>query len=251
MMIIPLFLLLNRVSSIGTSECYDFMCDPDYPDTSDNCVIADHNSSQIIFKTCPNLYVCNDTLSDYSKDEHDWTNKSCILRKLTSYECLGDNSRTTGYPCCYDNDCVSDKCINSMCLGKNDGESCKTNDECVGSASCISKNEESEEKYCLTSETEGGDCVTDTDCTTGLGCNYGTCKRLFSLDIGEQSEHNKFCQSYFRNNNTCDQVILMLNGYRLYSPFSCFVGDVVEYRLLSNMSEIYDTEDCGCGGVRD
>lgn len=170
---------------------------------------------------CP-LYSCTNVTAQ-------WENTQCVLYKqdiyydqiseivqvhncTSNFECMATegvlsnstcdiviNLRYPGEFCTLNEQCYTSLCKDYLCQGQKQGEVCVSAWNCNPGLYCGSTH------LCEPLLTAGHACIADTDCTTFLICNLGTCTKAYSLSIGSQvastSAYSKACMSGFATSN--------------------------------------------------
>lgn len=101
---------------------------------------------------------------------------------------------------------------------------------------------------CAYAFTKGTDCDFDNQCASGLGCSRGTCKSLFSLNIGDLSDSHIFCETRLMNTQFyCDSIEMYVDGKVLESPFECDLGSTCVYKY-KDLGTTFGESSCKCSG---
>ncbi|CAG9324129.1 unnamed protein product [Blepharisma stoltei] len=240
-------LLIKYAQPLGITNCYQFDCNTTR--TVGTCLDVDHTNRKITLEECAPDYECVGVFKNYELEESEWTNVNCSAKQTIIFPCPTDATLLNGSPCCTASDCASNVCKNSLCIGRSTGATCTSNNQCASTAYC---NTASGSGVCTSSSANGESCTSDFTCMPGSGCNNGVCASLFSLTMGKAAQEARFCQTNFLNTNTniCDALQIYLDGFIVYPPFSCLVGDIGVYNYMTDNST-YQTEACGCAGVKD
>jgi hypothetical protein len=237
------------MSTYKPGNCYSFMCGDDqkYDATQEPCVIVDHEKNTVQVRKCfdsdENQYRCPE-FPQYKVPEDEWQNISCIEVPIEASSCDDVKTAMTGQQCCNNDNCVSGTCLDGKCIGKAIGTDCDDDSECKSDAYCFNL-------VCSKTKSEGEECSTDTQCNSGLGCNLKKCVKIFSLEAGENTEHEKFCTSNFMAFGKCEILTVKIRGSEgiLYPPFMCFQNDICD--LYYSNGTHYDDYECLCAGYSD
>ena len=112
----------------------------------------------------------------------------------------------TGKKCNYNAECYTGFCSNGKC---STSDTCNYHKDpiCGPSKYCA----QVDGKYKCTAFTEENKACTDDDeCAPGYNCfgtSSKTCKKVFSLDLGETTSDDEFCKSLTEYNNKCIEVV--------------------------------------------
>ena len=222
-------LLLRVVNSMESSSCHDMGCDS--TSRNSNCIVV---GSNITLYTCTEGYSCPTAILNNTDPIAD---VACVPMVRGS-TCTGTGNLTVGRQCCTSNDCNSANCYNMVCTALSP---CVVDEDCNFSSYCSGGN-------CVNSSPAGLGCTSDTHCEPGLGCNYGICTVLLSLDLGAPAMDGKFCLTGFFYNNICDAVTVMVNRTIQPLPFQCYISDMCNYTYTYQLSVIVILP-CLCSGV--
>lgn len=111
-----------------------------------------------------------------------------------------DNPLYPGETCSKDLDCLSDDCLNQVCVGKPENSTCEESSECDVGLYC------SRDFICEAQKDELDYCHKDTDCKNNMGCykwdyeKHGQCIKYYSLPRKEfvfdcEDNFSLFCES--------------------------------------------------------
>ena len=106
-----------------------------------------------------------------------------------------------GDSCDINADCYSNNCLNTTCVSKADGESCKEDYECGTHSFCIKSS-------CTRYATNDDTCSSDLKCAFGYVCadpGDGTmkCIEQYSVKAGSKASDQNVCEFGFSKNETC------------------------------------------------
>ena len=165
--------------------------------------------------------------SEYPSEEMD-----CVDKSEIAY------TKFPGMRCSKDNECLSRKCVDSLCYGLAQGEECVDSEDCVYELTCISGK-------CQLPLKENEQCSKDTDCDLNHGCLNGVCTEYFSKENGEIVTMTKgifsFCKSGYANKDGICKSLTLDDPKRECSDTSpCDYTDENQNRIILN-------ENCLCG----
>lgn len=160
-------------------KCPAFRCDSENVLPNGTCVQKDQKSTvpTFLLKECDQGTSCIVNLSEIFEDTAGFSSATCD--KVEKVIPTDIESNPFGSPCSKDNECLSNKCIDSKCGGVDYGKECASHNQCNPSLACISN-------ICLKQKYEKDSCNTEFDCRNNLGCHNGLCVAYFSLSVGEK-----------------------------------------------------------------
>ena len=235
------FLLILQVQSLDSESCKEIACDSTI---SPYCIKT--SSTLIKVSSCKSSQTCPLESSDLS-DSGSYVDRICEPSDSESFSCyqnFGTGKSPTGWKCCEDSNCLSNNCTEEVCIGKTYNEKCDKSGECSVGLYC--------DDFCIDSKLDGKICDQDEECAVGSGCNSGFCTKLFSLDIGESAENEKFCLSFFVYENVCDALEVRIyedsEEVTAESNNECMIGSKCNYYLKTS-GDLYKTKNCLCKGI--
>lgn len=167
-------------------------------------------------------------------------NQYCPLSSKISADVLYcESNRPILYPgdvCIFNNQCRSKLCVNNICSGKSENETCTYHYDCNKDLYC-------ESSICKKVKSEGDACTSDVQCDFGTMCStYNKtkqCLRLYSLPVGAQVDTNLVCSSGFMNNKKMciEKIYNKSNGGSCKDESDCLYTD-------SDGTQSYGT--CAC-----
>lgn len=230
--------LLSIVQSLDTTSCATFKCTLKI--TTTTCLSYSYNSLSL--SSCADGYTCSG-LDSMLSEEKDYSSLSCAKDNTETDSCFeywGSGKSPSGWLCCTDTNCASSNCSNNYCIGKAINDSCNSDEECEVGLYCDEK--------CLKLKSLKDDCISDSSCPIGSGCNNNICTKLFSLNLGDESQHRKFCISNFIKSGLCDTLVIWNETSILAPPYECKIGSECKY-VTYNSQEVFEEEKCYCAGV--
>ena len=91
--------------------------------------------------------------------------------------------KTEGTQCYRNTECLSRMCMKNKCVALPDGLTCGSHFECGNQSYC------DDSHICQKIKKEGEQCESDFACGFNLVCGNGHCQKMFSKDIGENSDN--------------------------------------------------------------
>lgn len=235
------FLLILQAQSLDSESCKEIACDTGI---SPYCIKT--SSTLIQVSSCKSSQTCPLKSTDLS-DSGPYVDRMCEVSDSESVSCyqnFGAGESPAGWKCCEDSNCLSNNCTEKICIGKNKNDKCDKSGECVAGLYC--------DDFCIESKKIGNFCGKDEECAIGSGCNLGVCTKLFSLDLGESAEDEKFCFSYFVYENVCDTIEVKIQDSSTEvvadSDNECTIGTKCNYYLKFS-GKLYMEKNCLCKGV--
>ena len=200
--------LISSKTEINNAQCQKIQCGEE----AKNDVCIEVNEIISIFHKCPNGKTC-ETFSDDPV-----TKSNCVEKKQNVFKKL------PSLPCENNDECLSSKCTNGFCEGKNSGETCESAQDCNYELTCLKSDNEYK---CLPPLNTGEKCEKDTDCVNDSGCLNNICTKYFSLENNEYSrdydvEEFSFCKSGYQDE----------------------LGKCLNLTLDNNFTECTDVEKC-------
>ena len=196
---------------------------------SDVCIEVQFTTS--FFKECANDEICDIDLDDPVQ------NSKCIkntkkIKRLPSLSCKSNE------------DCLSENCKEDICVGKLEGETCFSVEDCEYGYTC--RKDKDGVYKCLDPITTGNKCDYDTDCVNESGCLNNICTKYFSLENNQQSRdlnngELSFCKSGYSNElGICQNLTLINDNYECSQNNKC--------KYNSSIGEIITIDsNCLCG----
>ena len=139
-------------------------------------------------------------------------------------------------------DCLSQRCEEGVCVGKQKGGHCSTMLDCEIGLYCA-------KKTCqplISSQEERTECETPLDCDVHSSCFDGKCVRYFSQDIGEQTDCSLLHFSFLCNSGLCaDNVCVSPPSHSTIYPSRCEVDSDCS---LTECESFVSSGKCTCGG---
>ena len=160
----------------------------------DVCAITVDDSTEAITyvkkKSCGKNKACLYTDTEQSDDIYTCQRKLKLLK--------------IGQKCNYNAECYTEFCNGGKCAVYDDTKECDRNENCGPDKYC-------EDEKCVAYVTEGGDCSEGEECAPGYNCDDSespeTCKKLFTLGIGETSSSEEFCKTLNIYDGKCIEVV--------------------------------------------
>lgn len=191
-------------------------------------------------------------LTSYTLQECENSNSQCPFNEFTDVLTCGPKTSIPiklypGGPCELDDDCFSGKCEEGECAGVKADAYCSKDSDCLYGYSCrTGDTPDDNNKYCLLQKNEGDSCKTDYECINSHGCYKNKCTPYYSLQDGtpvenEVNEAHSFCQSGFEYLNACAR--LALNGG---NSVECSDSNPCTYTNYDG-TIITIPENCQCG----
>ena len=224
-------LLIIYINSIYTSEdsCQKIQCTSTLKEN--NCIKVNNDIS--LFQECPKDQICDIDIDDPIKDAKCTTYKKNNFKRLPSL------------PCEKDEDCLSGKCSNNFCEGKNSGETCTKTSDCLYGFTC--RKDSNNEYKCLEPITTGNKCDKDSDCVHNSGCMNNICTEYFSIENEQKgsdinNEYLSFCKSGYSDFlGFCQNLTLLNETSECNNKNKCTYNNTITGEL------IIKEENCLCG----
>jgi len=156
-----------------------------------------HHCGQLPADTCrlpsttATLYALCPALKPFC--QIDPTGKGTCGPRRPQYLLPGDRCETS-------EDCLSQRCEDSLCIGRPSGGHCSTMLDCGIGLYCA-------KKTCQPLVSSDAECETPLDCDVHSSCFDGKCVRYFSQDIGEPTDCSLLHFSFLCSSGLCAQSV--------------------------------------------
>lgn len=220
--------LLTTVFSTPQNQCNIYKCSTTNPSTATGqCFSKSKDSNGAFtyqFNQCSSDYNCFGSLVQLnevstnllgnssncvqvSSDARSaWQKaKDLVSNLLTSaLDSFLQNARglLDGQKCSKNENCRSNSCVSSKCVGSAAGASCTAHEDCSTGNACINSK-------CAAQVAANGPCLNEYDCANDLTCSNLKCVKYYSIENGQVTTSSNACTSGFSypsasNQNTCD-----------------------------------------------
>lgn len=125
-----------------------------------------------------------------------------------------DNAAYPGEYCDSETPCKYGNCNSGMCDGKKNGELCGDHGECEAGLRCHHTC-----KPLFKAKQRG--CLSDLDCTSDSGCNFGECTAYFSMKPKSPVEKCENLSNYMCASSMCDNGKCLAEQYSDKYPKEC------------------------------
>lgn len=207
---IKILVLLYCFAEIFTFQCSPITCLDDTTENKDKCRIQIDIPFSLQIKACPIGQSCT---------KRDGITTYCEKKKKDEESCTSND------------DCYSEKCENSVCVGKGEGESCTLQEECLKTLHCS--------QQCKPFKNVGEECKYSLECPFGYGCGSAkdgdnkTCIKLYSIKNGDYSTAGELCETgYTSRDNKCATTSSEREGAECTQDADCIIkvkaGDTQE-----------------------
>lgn len=194
-------------------------------------VLTVYQSNCLTYYKCGNDLETNQCKAYFNLNYHiDYALvRSCSEGKLCTYQhsetsplyyCEPVKNLVPGEKCTDNNSCLSKTCSGGLCIGKVQGDECKTHEDCNAGLSC--RNSSCKPVIKISSGNKES-CLTDYDCENDAGCSQFQCFKYFSKEEHQQSDDGMLCKSGKSIDGECVQLKINQNSFDciIYNSF-CF-----------------------------
>ena len=194
---ILLFFCLIINLKLSQSSCLQAKCMEDTTENKDKCQIF--HDSFVELKKCKEGQTCS---------RYEFPNAFCQSGKKDQEKCSVPT------------DCYSGSCINSVCEGKGEGQSCSTHYECQKSLLCLGT--------CQKFKAPGDECNNFLECPFGYSCGSNKegekpkCMKYYSIKNGQYSTNQDLCETgYISRDNKCATSTSLREGLECNQDEDC------------------------------
>lgn len=162
-------------------------------------------------------------------------------RCVTADIMYGRTQLYPGWSCLLDLDCASKKCFQGKCIGRQAGETCSQQKDCVSGTFCKLR---ASKPVCTPMIKYNMDCVNDYECGAGLFCMGGKwCEKFWYKDDEAIPRDMKQCKSGLIKDDKLTGVKCKSTKAFKYGPF---INSQTNVQTWADMINPLSTQ-CGFG----